>query len=131
VSWGVCRQKTNDGEDVKDEELCPAARIESGEHFCQLHLRQITDLPGNLWSWNVYIDGNIEHRAPGYTRKHPEPCYAVLFKGEHRIVLREPEQNKLERIESNTLYFSVIEQSKIVVNVLYRNERPYLEFAYN
>ncbi len=114
---------------MKEEELCPTARIESGEHCCQLHLRPIAELPGNLWAWNVYVDGNIQQRASGYTRKHSEPCYVLLFKGEHRIVLREPEPNKVERIESNTLHFTVNEQNKIVVNVLYQNERPYLEFA--
>lgn len=114
---------------MKEDEFCPAARIESGEQYCKLYLRQISELPGSLWSWSVYLDGNIQHRAPGYSQNHPEPCYAILFEGEHKIVLREPEIKLTDRIESNTLCFTVDEQNKIVIVVKFQDGTPVIELA--
>jgi hypothetical protein len=114
---------------LNERELCPAARTNAGEHACELHLSAHDDLPGGLWSWSVYVDGNVCRRGPGFTRKDPVPLYARLFKGPHRVVIRSPLAGGAPRVESNTLPFEVTEQDVVIINVFWRGERPHLELS--
>ena len=90
-------------------------RIDAGESVCRLHLRVVGEISGGLWSWRVYVDGNVHGRGPGSTRKDPLPWYASLLAGPHRVVLRKGEG--AAPVESNTLEFVVDGQSVIVVEV--------------
>lgn len=108
---------------------CPAARIASGEHACELQLRPHDGLPGGLWSWSVYVDGDVHARAPGCTRRDPQPLYALLFQGRHRVVVRRPFSPGAPVVESNTLTFDVDAQDVIVIDVLWRDDRPHLALA--
>ena len=83
-------------------------------------LRDDVEIPGELWSWSVYVDGNIHHRGPGSTRTDPLKWYATLPIGEHRIVIRESDNAKPDRQESNTLHFVVEDQSELVIDVAFR-----------
>ena len=100
----------------KKERLSVGARSLMGEHTCQLRLRPRNEIPGELWSWNVYVDGNLHTRGPGSTRKDSMPWYASLLAGPHRIVIRERQVATTSRIESNTLHFTVSGQAEIIVD---------------
>jgi len=91
------------------------------ERPCSFYLVDDGHIPGGIWSWVVYIDGNISNRAPGFTRKSPKKLYAYLTKGEHRVVIREKDATKLGRMESNTLYLTVEDETELVVSVTYAN----------
>jgi hypothetical protein len=92
-----------------------------GEHACNLWLRPVGRIPRGLWSWRVYVNGNIMHRGPGSTRKSPEHWYGPLFAGEYRLVVRDSATNSPNMKESETLYFTVASQSDIFVDVTYVN----------
>ena len=106
---------------MNNHPLCNGARVALGERYCRLFLRAVSAIPGGLWSWKVYVDGNIEVRGPGSTRKDERPWYGLLFDGLHRVVIREFDAAKPDRIESNTLHFTISGQAEIVVNVHYDN----------
>lgn len=114
---------------MKKEMLCVGARSTLGEHTCQLMLRPKNDIPGGLWSWWVYVDGNVNARGPGSKRKDPVHWYTTLLAGEHRLVVRAPVDAQPNRAESNTLYFSVENQSEITVDVSFINDALHLEIA--
>ena len=92
-----------------------------GDHICQLMLRPVGDIPRGLWSWRVYLDGNVISRGPGSKRKDPVHWYATLLLGEHRLVVRDSRTNNPSCKESNTLYFTVSNQTEIVVDVSFVN----------
>lgn len=102
---------------LNSQNLCVATLAERGDHLCQLKLREDGHIPDGLWSWNVYINGNVHRRGPGSTRKDPLKWYATLPRGEHRIVIREADSSKSDRRESNTLFFVIEEQLEILINV--------------
>ena len=102
---------------MNKDKLCVAARAEMGERTCQLWLRPVGEIPGGLWSWRVYVDGNVHSRGPGSTRRDPEHWYATIFPGEHRLVVRDSKINNLDMKESNTLHFTVEAQSDIFVDI--------------
>jgi hypothetical protein len=91
---------------------------------CFLLLKDDGTLPGGIWNWKVYVDGNVHSRGPGSTRKTLLKLYGLLTKGSHRIVIREFEPNKPDRIESNTLCFTVVDQSEVVISVSFDAHRP-------
>lgn len=93
---------------------CIAELAERGDHLCRLMLRE-EKVPGELWSWSVYIDGNVHRRGPGSTRQDALKWYATLRQGAHRIVVREEDRAKKDRNESNTLHFVVEDELEIVV----------------
>lgn len=97
-------------------------------HECFLLLKDDGSLPGGIWQWEVYVDGNVHSRGPGSTRKDPLKYYALLAPGIHRIVIREPDHTKSNRIESNTLSFSVDTQAEIIISVTFRNGNPEIAF---
>lgn len=101
--------------------LYASARVEMGEHACNLWLRPVGNIPGGLSSSRVYINGNVCHRGPGYTRKDPEHWYEPLFSGEYRLVVRDSSTNNQYMMESKTLYFTVEAQLDIFVDVTYAN----------
>ena len=105
------------------------ALAEAGEHLCKLFLRDDDQVPGGLWSWKVYVDGNVQGRGPGSTRKDPLKWYATLAKGEHRVVVRESNHTKPDRAESNTLQFTVGSQPELIVEVAYRGGKIVLSLA--
>ena len=100
-----------------------ATRAARGEHLCQILLRDDENIPGKLWSWAVYVNGDVHARGPGSTRKHPLKWYATLPTGSHRIVVRERDHTKTDRHESNTLHFVVSSQSQLVITVSYLEGR--------
>ncbi|GLS94429.1 hypothetical protein GCM10007918_17210 [Piscinibacter gummiphilus] len=100
------------------DNLCATALAERGDHLCQLMLRE-EKIPGELWSWSVYIDGSVHRRGPGSTRIDPLKWYATLPQGEHRIVVREEDHTKKDRQESNTLHFVVKEELEIIVKAAF------------
>jgi hypothetical protein len=106
---------------MKKEDLCIEARAEMGEHTCTLNLRPVGEIPGGLWSWSVYVDGNVHARGPGSHRKDPTHWYATLLAGTHCVVVRENNVLNSTRNESNTLQFTVTDQTEIVIDVLYAN----------
>lgn len=97
---------------------------------CTLWLRPIGEIPGGLWSWRVYVDGNVHARGPGSKRKDPMHWYATLSQGNHRLVLRDSETNNVNCKESNTLYFTVENQPEILVDVSYVNGEINLEISF-
>lgn len=102
---------------MKKENLCVGSRTEMGDHTCKFYLRPVGEIPGGLWSWNVYIDGNVHARGPGSGRKDPVHWYANLLPGAHRVVVREENTLGPTRAESNTLHFTVTDESEIFVDV--------------
>lgn len=105
---------------LTNENLCIAALAERGDHLCQLELREDGHIPSELWSWSVYINGNVHRRGPGSTRRDSLKWYATLPKGEHRIVIREAGSTRSDRLESNTLFFAINDQLEILINVSFR-----------
>jgi hypothetical protein len=101
--------------------LCASARIEMGEHASNLWLRPVGSIPEGLWSWRVYINGNVYHRGPGSKRKDPEHWYGVLFPGEYRLVVRDSTTNNPDMKGSKTLCFTVEAQLDIFVDVAFVN----------
>lgn len=75
------------------------------------------------------MDGNLHARGPGSTRKDPMPWYASLLAGPHRIVIREQRVRTPNRIESNTLHFTVGGQTEIIVDVSYNDGAIFLELS--
>jgi hypothetical protein len=100
-----------------------------GEHVCRLLLRPRNEIPGGLWSWKIYVDGDVHGRGPGSNRKDETPWYASLLAGPHRLVVREPDVKRQERKESNTLHFTVQDQTEIVVDVSYKEGTMLLELS--
>jgi hypothetical protein len=113
---------------MNNDSLSVGARAELGEHICSLVLRPVGDIPGGLWSWWVYLDGNVHWRGPGSLRKDAVHWYASLLSGPHRLVVRSSPQSQ-NRMESNTLQFIVERQTKILVDVSYSEERVQLSLA--
>lgn len=113
---------------MSNDSLSVGARAEQGEHTCSLLLRPVGDIPGGLWSWWVYVDGNVHSRGPGSLRKDPIHWYASLLSGPHRLVVRAAPQSQ-NRIESNTLQFVVERQSEVLVHVSYSNETVQIRLA--
>lgn len=113
---------------MSDDSLSVGARAELGEHICSLLLRPVGDIPGGLWSWWVYVDGNVHSRGPGSLRKDAVHWYASLLAGPHRVVVRAAPQSP-NRMESNTLQFSVERQTEILVDVSYTKEGIQLSLA--
>ena len=104
---------------MTNDNLCIGALAERGDHLCHLMLCEDGQIPGELWSWSVYVNGNSHRRGPGSTRRDPLKWYATLPKGEHRIVIREADPTRRDRKESNTLHFVVKDQLEIVINVVF------------
>lgn len=92
-------------------------------------LRGDSCVPGELWSWSVYVDGNRHRRGPGSTRKDQLKWYATLPEGEHRIVIRKADPTSEDRKESNTLHFIVKAQPELIVEVAFRDGEIILELA--
>jgi hypothetical protein len=114
---------------MTDENLSISARAEMGEPVCQLYLRPSAEIPGGLWSWRTYVNGSIHARGPGSTRRDILHWYGTLLRGPYRIVLREPDVSKPDRVESNTLMFRVDAQPEITIDVSYRHGAMLLELA--
>lgn len=95
--------------------LSPGARAALGADLCQLYLQPIGEISGGLWSWRVYVDGNLHARGPGSTRKDPMPWYASLPTGPHRVVLRKG--HGPATFESNTVEFVVDGQPWVLIEV--------------
>jgi hypothetical protein len=73
-------------------------------------------LVDGLSAYKLYINGNIhrtairfEHLAP------PNSIYVRLKAGVHRVVLREYEVTKPDRMESNTLYIEIHDNEQIAI----------------
>jgi len=114
---------------VTTDNLCIGALAERGDPLCKLMLREDGNVPGELWSWSVYVDGNLHRRGPGSTRKDSLKWYATLPEGEHRIVIREADLASQDRKESNTLHFVVKDQPELVVEVGFREGAVILALA--
>jgi hypothetical protein len=108
---------------VATDDPCKAALAQRDEHRCMLLLREDGTIPGGLWSWSVYVDGNVHRRGPGSTRRDTLKWYAALRDGEHRLVIREADPTQANRRESNTLRFVVAGQPQLVVDVAFRRGR--------
>jgi hypothetical protein len=106
---------------VTTDNLCIRALADRGDHLCELLLRDDGSIPGGLWTWKVYVDGDVRARGPGSTRKDALKWYATHPRGEHRIVIRETDHTKPDRRESNTLYFVAEAQVEIVLDVTFRD----------
>ncbi len=102
---------------------------EAGAHLCKLYLRDDGRIPGGLWSWKVYIDGDVHQRGPGSTRKDLLKWYAMLPKGEHGVLIREPDHIKENRIESNTIFFTVENELELIVDVGFHRGKIILNMA--
>ena len=100
-----------------------------GDHTCALLLRPIGEIPGELWSWLVYVDGNVHAGGPGSKRKDPIHSYATLLQGTHRLAVRDSKTNNPNCKESNTLHFTVGSQTEILVDVSFINGEINLEFS--
>lgn len=100
--------------------LSVGSRAALGEHICKLLLRPVGDIPGGLWSWWVYVDGNVHARGPGSLRKDPTHWYGSLCSGRHRLVVRGARESP-NRVESNVLEFIVERQPEIVVDISFVN----------
>jgi hypothetical protein len=74
-------------------------------HICHVTVAGTPTLP-NLSDYKIYIDGNIARTSPE-DQKPDNGEYVRLKPGEHRIVIREREPNRPDRLESNTIHFSV------------------------
>lgn len=105
---------------------CVGAR---DEHKCRLLLRDDGHIPGGIWSWKVYVDGNIRNRGPGSTRKEPLKWYDTLLNGNHRVVIRQWDHTALNRIESNTLQLLIENQHEVIVDVAFVDGRIILTLA--
>lgn len=108
-----------------DTNLSVGARAAAGEHTCKLLLRPVGEIPGGLWSWWIYVDGNVHSRGPGSLRKDAVHWYASLCAGPHRLVIRN-DPKSAKRVESNVLEFRVEQQAEIVIDVSFENEAPRL-----
>ena len=102
---------------MNKDSLCVGARAAMGEHTCALWLRPVGEIPGGLWSWSVYVDGDIHSRGPGSKRKDLKHWYASLLPGAHRLIVRESDTNNPNTKESNALHFTVEKQTDIQVDV--------------
>ena len=100
-----------------------------GDVQCRLMLREDGQIPGELRSSSVYVNGNVHRRGPGSTRKDPLKWYATLPEGAHRIVVRESDLAKTDRQESNTLFFSVKDQQELVIDVAFHDGAIVLSLA--
>lgn len=66
---------------MNKDKLCVGARAAMGDHTCTFLLRPVGEIPGGLWSWLVYVDGNVHAGGPGSKRKDPIHWYATLLEG--------------------------------------------------
>jgi hypothetical protein len=114
---------------MSNENLCVGARADSGEHTCKLLLRPVGNIPGGLWSWRIYVDGNVHARGPGSRRKDPVHWYASLLSGVHRLVVRDANIQSPSRSESNTLNFTIHRQQELLVDVSFTKGQIHLELA--
>jgi hypothetical protein len=112
---------------MKNAEPNIGTRSAQGEPLCQLHLRAIGEIAGGLWSWRVYVDGNVHGRGPGSSRKDPLPWHASLPAGPHRLVLRKGQG--ADALESNTLHFEVVGAETLLVDVRPLGDGVLLAFA--
>jgi hypothetical protein len=96
---------------------------------CELYLQDDGSLPEGLWAYKVYVNGNVRGRAPGVTRRTPKKLYARLPAGNHRVVIRDYDHRKTDRAESNTLQFTVKEETEVVVQVSRIEGRLSLSFV--
>jgi hypothetical protein len=77
-------------------------------HSCSVTVTGNATLPHPLSSYNVYIDGNVARpRRKDIWPNHEE--FVRLLPGDHRIVVRERDVKKVNRLESNTLWFTASE----------------------
>lgn len=114
---------------MNKEKQCAGTRVEMGEHTCALLLRPMGEIPGGLWSWRVYVDGDVHARGPGAKRKDAIHWYATLLPGAHRLVVRDSKTNNPNRKESNTLHFTVDTQTEMLVDVSFLNGEIILGFS--
>lgn len=89
---------------------------EDETHRATLIVHGDSSLNGSIDDYKLYINGNI-HVTP--TRfKHlapPNSVYVRIETGVHRIVLREYEVKKPNRMESNTLYIEIQDDELITI----------------
>jgi archaellum component FlaG (FlaF/FlaG flagellin family) len=75
---------------------------------CLMTITGNISLPQPWDSYSVYIDGN--YATPQRQDVNPSNGTIVwLLPGEHRVVVRESEVKKVNRLKSNTLWFSASE----------------------
>lgn len=82
---------------------------------CEVIVRP-NGLPLPLSGYKIYINGNI-HRTQEKHQRRDGVEYLWLGPGEHRIVVREWEVFKTDRLESNTLWFTATEDAAVEFEV--------------
>jgi hypothetical protein len=81
-------------------------------HTCFVTILSDETAPGSVDRYSIYIDGNIA----GTRRQDTRPSngeFVKLEPGRHRIVVREADHKKADRIESNTIWFEAVEGSPL------------------
>ena len=77
----------------------------------------------DMEQYKIYVDGYIvpfskeQVESDGFFSTYMKP-------GDHRLVVREMEVSKIDRIESNTVYFSVADEETVVVDCIGKGGLP-------
>jgi len=87
-------------------------------HSVTLYVVAGASLPMGLGSLSIYVDGNIQ-RTPLRLRERATRTTEVipLVPGAHRVVVREAEVHKINRLESNSLYLELGAGEEVALNI--------------
>jgi hypothetical protein len=77
-------------------------------HTCYVTIMADETVASSVDDYSIYIDGNVA----GTRRQDTRPSngeFVKLEPGRHRIVVREADHKKPDRVESNTIWFDAVE----------------------
>jgi len=86
-------------------------------------------LLGGISAYKLYVNGNIYKTGTRFSHLAPPNSIYMRFKaGVYRIVLREHNVKKLNRIESNTLHVEIQEDKQMTIQASLRQGKLILSF---
>jgi hypothetical protein len=81
-----------------------------------------------LSEYKLYIDGNVHGTGARFAAlAPPNSVYCRLQAGVHRVVLREKDVRKLDRLESNTIEVEIHDDEQIAIRASLQNGELFLE----
>ncbi|MBW4534026.1 MAG: hypothetical protein KME09_08810 [Pleurocapsa minor HA4230-MV1] len=88
-----------------------------------------TSLTEDIFAYKLYINGNIHGTGVRFTHlAPPNSIYVRLKAGGYRIILREYDARKADRMESNTLPIEIDYDEQILIRASLRDGQLVLSF---
>jgi hypothetical protein len=85
---------------------------------------------GGIQAYKVYVNGNVHGTPPRFANAAPlNSIYTRVAAGSYRVVVRDANQNKSDRAESNTVLLEVADEAHVHLSLSIKRNSLVLSHA--